>query len=216
MWLFRCSTFLIRTEHLLVSKEQVSYISETVGTCVCCPLTAISTRKEARQRNHPSLKLARLYIVVHVKTFNRGCVMDIYTAVENLGHPGSHPTEEASYRFLCCLYSQSISFMFFLILLHDITFLWCHWWSQSGSSGGSSHTQHWWTETKCEEQTRTPSRDTRSSHYDMMHIYSRHTHTQIKIYHSIRSCVISPEGARKATWPARCCFVRLCELTSFL
>ncbi len=177
VWLFRCSTFLIRTEHLLVSKEQVSYISETVGTCVCCPLTAISTRKEASQRNHPSLKWPRLYIVVHVKTFNRGCVMDIYTAVENLGHPGSHPTEEASYRFLCCLYSQSISFMFFfLILLHDITFLWCHWWSQSGSSGGSSHTQHWWTETKCEEQTRTPSRDTRSSH-DMMHIYSRHTHT---------------------------------------
>ncbi len=176
MWLFRCSTFLIKTEHVLVSKEQVSYISETVGTCGCCPLTSISARKEARLRNHPSLKWPRLYIVIHVKTFNRGCVMDIYTAVENLGQPGSRPTEEASY---CCLYSQSIYFMFFLTLLHDISFLWCHWWSQSVSSGGSSHNQHRWTETKREEQTQTPSRDTRSSHYDMMHIYRTHTHTDL-------------------------------------
>lgn len=103
VWLFRCSTFLIKTEHALVSKEQVSYISESVGTCGCCPLTSISARKEARLRNHPSLKWPRLYIVIHVKTFNCGCVMDIYTAVENLGHPGSRPTEEASYRFLLLL-----------------------------------------------------------------------------------------------------------------
>jgi len=98
--------------------------------------------------------------------------MDSFTAVENLGHPGSRPTEEASYRFLCCLCSQSIplygltSFSVSLALLNNIHF-YCHRCTQSGSSGESSHTQHWWSERKWKQQTWTLSRDSRSSHYGM-------------------------------------------------
>lgn len=53
--------------------------------------------------------------------------MDIYTAVENLGHPGSRPTEEASYRFLLLLvltvhlFYVFVSLSFMISHFYDVT-----------------------------------------------------------------------------------------------
>lgn len=136
--------------------------------------------------------------------------MDSYTAVENLGHPGSRPTEEASYRFLCCLCSQSIplygltSFSVWVSLSLIIFHFYCVTGGPSLAAVGSLATPNTDGVKENESSKYGHSLETAGHPIMLWCAYKAHTHLQI-----CHSRLPSPEGAHKATWLARCCCGRL-------